>query len=412
MAAKRDASSMGLADMVLSPDPALLVEPSAPTDHHETSKGQGAEPEPEADVIVERPATTWPPYPVIEDLLAPFFSDDSADDPDEDPPEQLSDHDEKQASAQRPALSPSLAAVRNAARRASNSQLLAAVQKQPGRRDAHSSRQAASRQAAASPPAPAWCNSAAEPMPRFHKTDERWPAAAAGAPAASRPRSATDAAARPSTAAKSGVDADAAASRVDATVARAKQARPLPPAPGTAAGKVAAARAAAERLITVRRAAAAAAAIKAAEIKKLAAAASKATLKTTAAAEKLPSREAREATAADEAVGVEETDAPHAEEKEKEKDTKKKKEDPMAAGTDEAERAGSPAATDSIAAGRLSEGKKAASRTSRRVAVRVDVPASPSVRWRTSSGKTRQRAEAAADAAAAEEAVMASMLRT
>jgi hypothetical protein len=174
---------------------------------------------------------------------------------------------------------------------------------------------------------------------------------------------------------------------------------------------VAAARAAAERLITVRRAAAAAAAIKAAEIKKLAAAASKATLKTTAAAEKLPS-EAREATAADEAVGVEETDAPHAEEKEKEKDTKKKKEDPMAAGTDEAERAGSPAATDSIAAGRLSEGKKAASRTSRRVAVRVDVPASPSVRWRTSSGKTRQRAEAAADAAAAEEAVMASMLRT
>jgi hypothetical protein len=405
---------MGLADMVLSPDPALLVEPSAPTDHHETSKGQGAEPEPEADVIVgQGPATTWPPYPVIEDLLAPFFSDDSADDPDEDPPEQLSDHDEKQASAQRPALSPSvLAAVRNAARRASNSQLLAAVQKQPGRRDAHSSRQAASRQAAsrqaaASPPAPAWCNSAAEPMPRFHKTDERWPAAAAGAPAASRPRSATDAAARPSTAAKSGVDADAAASRVDATVARAKQARPLPPAPGTAAGKVAAARAAAERLITVRRAAAAAAAIKAAEIKKLAAAASKATLKTTAAAEKLPSREAREATAADEAVGVEETDAPHAEEKEKEKDTKKKKEDPMAAGTDEAERAGSPAATDSIAAGRLSEGKKAASRTSRRVAVRVDVPASPSVRWRTSSGKTRQRAEAAADAAAAEEAVAA-----
>lgn len=412
MAAKRDASSMGLADMVLSPDPALLVEPSAPTDHHETSKGQGAEPEPEADVIVERPATTWPPYPVIEDLLAPFFSDDSADDPDEDPPEQLSDHDEKQASAQRPALSPSvLTAVRNAARRASNSQL-AAAQKQPGRRDAHSSRQAASRQAAASPPAPAWCNSAAEPMPRFHKTDERWPAAAAGAPAASRPRSATDAAARPSTAAKSGVDADAAASRVDATVARAKQARPLPPAPGTAAGKVAAARAAAERLITVRRAAAAAAAIKAAEIKKLAAAASKATLKTTAAAEKLPSREAREATAANEAVGVEETDAPLAEEKEKEKDTKKKNEDPMTAGTDEADRAGSPAATDSIAAGRLSEGKKAASRTSRRVAVRVDVPASPSVRWRTSSGKTRQRAEAAADAAAAEEAVMASMLRT
>ena len=203
-----------------------------------------------------------------------------------------------------------------------------------------------------------------------------------------------------------------AASRVDATVARAKQARPLPPAPGTAAGKVAAARAAAERLITVRRATAAAAAIKAAEIKQLAAAASKATLKTTAAAEKLPSREAREATAADEAVGVEETDAPHAEEKEKEKDTKKKKEDPMTAGTDEADRAGSPAATDSIAAGRLSEGKKAASRTSRRVAVRVDVPASPSVRWRTSSGKTRQRAEAAADAAAAEEAVMASMLRT
>ena len=257
---------MGLADVLLvRRPPRPLEEAEASTDDEaaaelddpaDTCRPRTPQQEPSQ---MENKEPSQISYRMVEDLLAPYFSDsddsdagqmaDSTRNANESEPSEagaaVEDNQkaQKRRAAQKP-LPPSVAAaVRRAIQRSSSL---------PGQL---ASTQRPRMHSCAAP----WNTSAAAPLTRVGcSTGQRWPGETPEVALSSS--SPLNAARRSSAVERRPVDAETLALRVDATVARAKLARPLAPPPGSLADRMASARARAKRLVAVRKAAAEAAA--------------------------------------------------------------------------------------------------------------------------------------------------------
>lgn len=256
---------MGLADVLLVRRPPRPLEEEASTDDEaaaelddsaDTCRPTTPQQEPSQ---MENKEPSQISYRMVEDLLAPYFSDSDDSDAGQTADSTRNANDGEPSEAGAAVEDNQKAQKRRAAQKPLPPSVAAAVRRAIQRSSSLPGQLASTHRPRMHSCAAPWNTSAAAPLTRVGcSTGQRWPVETPEVALSSS--SPLNAARRSSAVERRPVDAETLALRVDATVARAKLARPLPPPPGSLADRVASAKARAKRLVAVRKAAAEAAA--------------------------------------------------------------------------------------------------------------------------------------------------------